>query len=716
MTSIILASLLAVTAAQESVFGPARRFGETDSLAMGLAIEGNRLYAGAGDWLYVFDVSKPLEPRQLGSVAGLGLVRQVAVQNGFAYVTAREGGLWIVDCTDPAAPRIRSRFDTCELATGVDIAGDVCFCGQRQNGVEFIDVSNPDEPRHIAMRKTDESQSVFYRDGWLFSGEWGSGKVTVFDAHDMKAIREVTTVDLYGYGDGIWVDGNYLYAARGHHSLHRTVTGGVMTDEMKRFGGPKVGGGMGHGLDIFELPTLKRVGFVDYPPFYARGLDMWTPRCSGGFLVASQTHNGLFAVDVTDPTAPKVVGRWVHPEPNRPDRPSHCIGSAALGDGVVYVAVRGAGFWLLPCARAKPCVVDRGKLPLNAGYREEYPVEADAWHVWKPHSVGQCRALAVKGDVVYAACGDAGLYVLRATDNGWKELAKMPCHERVYDVSICGDRLYTAEGMEGFGVYDISKGVTDFREAARLRRLPRRRDLDTDQQLALCVTAVNERRVYFSSRCRGGWLYDVTDLSALGQQASCPLQSQALTVRSPARIGGSPGWDKYLEDRSPDGKVIGFNNANTSFVWIDLETGAQTGTKKNRVPLVNGVCAFRDGLSLVSGNGRYALLKPGEVDPEDGSSWTYNQLPLAFPEEGGKGRICGIPRSDGRRVVFTSRIFRRAALYDFSDAAKPKLIRGWKLSGNPDLAVFVGGRVAIPCGYEGVLLEKSKTLTKGDDK
>ena len=98
----------------------------------------------------------------------------------------------------PPIRRVRSHFDCCELATGVDVAGDVVFLGQRQNGVEFIDVSDPDNPAHIAMRKTDESQSVKYRDGYVYSGDWGSGKLTVFDARDMKNIRQVAYEDLWG--------------------------------------------------------------------------------------------------------------------------------------------------------------------------------------------------------------------------------------------------------------------------------------------------------------------------------------------------------------------------------------------------------------------------------------------------------------------------------------------------------------------------------------
>ena len=676
-----------------AVFGTARKFHAAEK-AMALAIEDGRLYAGSGDELAVFNLGDPLNPKLLGRVEGVVSARQIAVQSGFAYVTAREGGLWIVDCTDPAKPRIRSRFDTCELATGVDVAGDVCFCGQRQNGVEFIDVSNPDHPQHIAMRKTGESQSVLYRDGWLFSGEWGAAQVTVFDARDMRNIREVTKVDLYGYGDGLWAQGDYLYAARGHHAKHRVVTGGLMTKEMKRFGGPAVGGGMGHGLDIFDISnpaSPKRVGEVDYPPFYARGLDMWTPRTSGDLLIAAQTHNGVFAVDISDKTAPKVLGRWTCPNPKHPDSPGDCVGSVAIGDGAVYAAVYGVGLFVLPCERARRETRAKGKPPAHASFRETYPVETDVWHVWKPKDVGQCRALALKGDIVYAACGDAGLYALKVLpgNSGLKELGKLPRHERVYDVSVRGDRIYTAEGEEGFGVYDVSGNPAEFREVARLPRIGK----SGSNRLALCVTAIDDRWACLSTR-HGTDLYDIGAL---------PLFRHVL------HTGGCPGWDKYLQDRAVgDGRYIAFNNANSSIIWIDLkaEPPVARKTERNRLSLANGICAFRDDLSLVSKSGSYCLLKPGELDPPDGGCWKFRELPEAFPGEGRMSHINGIPRSDGKSVVFLSRITRRGALYDFADAERPKLVRSWKFSGNPDLALFHDGKVLIPCGYEGVLLQK----------
>jgi hypothetical protein len=37
---------------------------------------------------------------------------------------------------------------------------------------------------------------------------------------------------------------------------------------------------------------------------------------------------------------------------------------------------------------------------------------------------------------------------------------------------------------------------------------------------------------------------------------------------------------------------------------------------------------------------------------------------------------------------------------------KPVLVKHWKVSGNPDIAQFHKGKVVIPCGHQGVLLQK----------
>lgn len=681
----------ALTAVGDGVFGVPRTVAGTSERIMAVCLDGERLYVGGGPNFYVFDVQKPLEPKLLGQVAGLGGVRQIAVHNGMAYVSAREAGLWIVDATDPAHPRVRSRFDCCELATGVDVAGDVVFLGQRQNGVEFIDVSDPDHPQHIAMRKTDESQSVKYKDGYLYSGDWGSGKLTVFDVRDLRDIRRVAYEDLYGYGDGVWLKGTRLYAATGHHAKNRDVSKlpAFDSDELRFRNAVKPGAGCGHGLDIFDVsdPTKpRRLGRVDYPLFYERGLDMWTARTSANsdIVFCAATHNGLFAVDCADPAQPKVVDRWLSPVAKKPEWPSCCIASVAVGDGCVYVGGMGCGLVVLPAKGAARETFAQVAPPANVSYREDYPTDEKAFWVWKPSVPGQARAVAVTGDVVYAACGDAGLHVLEIQSaGGFKKIGELAGPSRVFDVQVAGTRLYTAEGEDGYGVYEL-EGPTKFREIGRVPQL------SSAQTVALCVWPINANYAVFSSRNGGCRLYDISDLAhpkvVLG-------------------FGSCPGWDKYLMDAPiGNGRYIAYNNAHQNIVWLDMLASPQPRvsctTKYNRITLSNGICRFDENRALVTSNAGYLFLSPNEGDPPDHAQWTVKRLPGPASN--------GIPRKDpeSTRVVKTSRIYRTVALYDFADLDRPELLAHWNVSGNPDIAAFHKGKVVVPCGHQGVLLQK----------
>ena len=61
-------------------------------------------------------------------------------------------------------------------------------------------------------------------------------------------------------------------------------------------------------------------------------------------------------------------------------------------------------------------------------------------------------------------------------------------------------------------------------------------------------------------------------------------------------------------------------------------------------------------------------------------------------------------------VAVTSRNTGKFAVYDFSDQDNPKLLRAYELSGNPDLAAFWRGRVIVPAGHQGLIMESANAV------
>ena len=102
---------------------------------LALEIVGDKLYALENGGLSVYDISSLTAPKLLGSVSGMGHVRQLKVRGKTAFLTARQSGLWAVDVSDPKNPKIISHFDAIEYATGLDVSENFAFIGNRVFGV-----------------------------------------------------------------------------------------------------------------------------------------------------------------------------------------------------------------------------------------------------------------------------------------------------------------------------------------------------------------------------------------------------------------------------------------------------------------------------------------------------------------------------------------------------------------------------------------------------
>ena len=657
------------------VLGNPHKVESVGDSAMGVFLQGDTLYCIADDSLYALDVSTPLSPKLRGSLSGMDNRRQVVAQGNFAYVVSRETGLRIVDVSNPEKMQLMSRYDSVEFATGIEVVGNTVFLSERINGVEAVDVSDPRNPRHLCIRKTPESQSSVYHNGFLYSGEWGAGKVTVFDARSMKSFRKVTELQLGGNGDGVATDGKYLYCSTGH-DIPRALRAsrGISNEDAH---------GRGHGLDIFDISNPSRpkhVSRIDFPRFEPRSDDYWTPRVSGNFVFCCDTHNGMFVVDVKNPREPKILDRLCIPQEGR-DWPSAAISSLAVGKGCLYVSTRPCGLWVVPMDGIKPQPVDKGKPPADSSISETYPTDMDAFHVYRPSESGQARTVCLKDDVAYAAFGDAGLHVLEVSpQHGFRLIGKLPGNKRVTDCCFAGDRLVTAEGVHGWGVYELD-GATGFREVER--RMPQ----GAGGSVAFWCWTVDQDRVVLSTRSKPCEVFSIDDFNA-----KTPI----------CRFVVGCQWDKYLPDRAIGNAFPGHKNK-AGLVWPVLNgSGGEAKTdKRGKFPAGgqrNGICAFGNRFLYTVGDG-YQFVNP------DG---TRSRV-MKVPSPDGIG---GIPRSDGRIVVCTSRSARKVRIWDFVDPERPKLLREYMLSGRPDLAAIYKGLALIPAGHQGLLMERLKGEAK----
>ena len=649
------------------IFGQARRLeGELAKKAWAVGIEKGRLYVGGSGFLSVYDVSAdPLDPKLLGTTDDMATVRQLAVQDGMVYVVTRANGLWIVDCRD-GTPRTVGHYPSVSNCTGVDVAGNVCFIAGSKDGLEFIDVTDPTRPQLIANRivRPMESQSVAYRDGYLYSGEWNAQSVTIWDCRDMRDIRQVAVSPLVSNGDGVWPQGRWLYACTGWNVADKKADAQPHAGQM--------------GLTVFDVAdpaSPKQVGRVDFEWCKGAGLDMWIPRACGHRVFCAQNLSGLYAVNVQDPTRPRVCDRWTWTsatgdalkklEAN--GQPSKCVASVAIGDGVVYVAgPSGLGAWAVPAKTAKYEPLVRGIPPINASARPTRPDVSDEFVRWLPTDMSKSAivtGLAIKDDVCYAACGTAGLHALALSETGFREISSLPLAECT-DVSIAGNRLFAANGRSGFVGYEIMA-------PGRLKEV-----LRIPSKGARDVYAYGDGSKWIS--CNSS-VYDISDVAN---------PRLLVTLVHQAR------WAKFMGPDLIVGRWVIGNTALNYFGWADLQADSVAEVKiegyKSRV---GAVCALGDKALMVD-NGKWAILEPGAK--------TAPAL-KKLPPDGCTGNI---PRSCGKIVALTSG--KSVGVWDFSDETSPRHLRTYKTPTSVEPVGFWNGHVVIPASDAGVLLVKEK--------
>ena len=674
---------------------------------LALEVSGDRLYALEGTGLSIYDIANPGHPKKLGCVGGMGNVRQLRVQGKTAFITARQCGLWTVDISDETRPEILSNFDTIEMATGLDVAGDVAFVGNRVYGIQCIDVSNPARMKHISSLRTAESQSVYYRNGLLFSGDWGAGEVTVIDVSDLSSPKALSRIKLDGHGDGMAMRGDILFASTGQHG---------------KSGSAEERHGAGHGLDIFDISDPAhpvKLSRITFPRFYFGPCDYWTPRLSGDYCFASDTVNGLFLVDISDLKKPKIVGNLVLPkaDPGNPDitvpfsqitdptiPQGDPVSSIAVGNGVLYLSGNYTGIYLAELPdKAKPEPRDLGLLPKIPAKPKPFQCEEEGFHSSGPARSNPTRAVAIHGDIAYAANLWEGIHIYRLGDGGIEPLGKAEIPYAA-DVQRSGDRLYVAEGQNGIGVYRI-KSATALEEIGRLRVL------DPDMNFVQFL-----------------WAYDGTDLVV----ASCahsvvhfvdfknPAAPRILPCdqdQGPGLLYGNYGTQSGLVK----GRYFGVARHGNGWMVFDLAGNAARKIWHDTLPLcsqTSGVSAMGDDFLLMRAGG-YAFFNP-ERPEATGKLTRYpfpgqDALPADVTDNSPLSRALmprseweGIPNFDPvtNKVAVVNRMFRNLFTYDFSDKAHPRLLKRIQLKEHPHVPVFWKGRVVLPGGYSGLLLEK----------
>ncbi len=633
-----------------------------------LSVQGKFLYSSGSGHFTVYDISQPNKPKMLSRILGLGDGRQMDVYKNVAYVTARTGGLYIIDVHDPARPFLRSHYDTIELATGVKCDNDIAYVCQRQFGTEFIDISDPSLPKHLGYVLSDEAQSVDIANGILYAGDWGSRKLTIFDVRNLKNPQLLGTAPLGGLGDGLFIRDNLCFAATGLVN--------------SKFSGKKKPVG-GNGLNIISVKDPKNpkvLSRLDMPRlFFKIYPDTWSVETDDHHTAyLNSTYNGLFCIDVSDPVKPVFKAHAVPKDEakNRPD----CVCDLAMIKDMIYAAGCNSGLFVVPAPGIARPIGPRSGLPVLKDPVPNDPSSVNEitkrFNIYRPG--GQVCAVAQRDSKsVWVAAGSAGIHLLDISAVPPRPIAVIPTRGFAYDVKFANNLLFTAENDNGFAIYQTMPNGSA-------------RQIGAYNPGSMVRQAVVPDPNRYALIKHGNANVEILDISN-------PRAPKSVLTDSVRRLGILYGPE--LVDGMSKNRTAACFWWGGCIAWFDL-----SGSKPIELPeteivkgsFFEGTVIYKDKFWHFKSGGYYVYDIADKRPEKDHSFYKIPELKRSgksFIGSNGIAVICD------RRNGIINRI-------DVSKAEQPKFLDKIELKGHPEPGLFINGKMIIPCGYTGLLIEK----------
>lgn len=373
-----------------------------------MALRGDVLYLSAGDGgLVVLDVSNPASPEVLRTLRGFGYTFGLALHGDQLYTTERAEGLRIFDVSRPRRPRQIGAYPDLQATNDVVVSedGSHLYVADAERGLVVLDVTAPgtlversavalpaDAPAPPIPPIDPPPLSLQARDGYVYMAAVNYDLV-VADVRDPSTPRIAATLTLPGDSMDVRLHGHFAYLAQ--------EPVGVAVVDVSNPAAPRE-------LSIVDLPGCP----------HALAL-------SGERAVVTLVGQGLAAIDLSNPEAPRVLSQFL---------PEGEARNVQLAGGFAFLA--------------------RG-----SGGLETYDLREPA----PPRLIAQRPTRDFLYDVTldppyaYLSEGQFGFTILDISDpRSAQALATLKTPEHAFSITLDDTTAYTAEGMYGYVAVDAA--------------------------------------------------------------------------------------------------------------------------------------------------------------------------------------------------------------------------------------------------------------------
>lgn len=397
--------------------------------AVGVAVSQGYVYYTGWKVLAVLDVSAPSDPILIGHCY-LGDIdadtKGLAVVGSYAYVVGEtnnnDGGLWVVDVSEPSNPTEVGFHDTPGSAERVTIAENYAYIADGGEGLRVVDVTTPSDPVEVghyvnSHPGTGPANAIAIIDDYAYVTFGCSNCNSYYDL----VVVDISTPSSPAHRRSLILGGGAIDVAVAEDSAY-VVT---QEDAYSDFDSLRV-------LDISSRSSPTKVGTYNYTLGERRVYDV---AVAGGYAYATTggTPSDLWIVDVSTPSDPKNVDLL---------ETDAYICELAVAGSYAYLATTDS---LLVVDVSDPTTPREVGSYTTPGWAEDVEVVGShAYVVGKasyPDDGGWLRVLDI------------------SVPSSPSEVGSFDTPGKVYGLAVAGDYAYVADGTEGLRVIDISNPV-----------------------------------------------------------------------------------------------------------------------------------------------------------------------------------------------------------------------------------------------------------------
>jgi hypothetical protein len=417
--------------------------------AYDVEVSGDYAYIATGATGFrILDISDINNPEEVANIILSVSLYDIDISGNYAYVAygnynsnqGSDGGLKVIDISDPSFPVVIESFNTDYGATSVVLDGIYAYLSGPSLYFTIIDISNPE---HI------EEVGIEFDDGTIFSVSGNYAYMTaddnlifkVIDISDPTNPTEISYSFIDEFSIGLNVIGNYAFI------LGR-------------------GWGESGSLQVYDISDPENP--VDAANF-AIDADCSHAAISGDLAYITTYENGIIIVDISDPLNMTEVGSYDTEEAysihifndnaylgdkfgirildfTDPLFPTDVTNFAALGD-IHDLSISGDHAYL----------VDK----VNGMFVVDVSDSGNPFEVASIEIEGKPNSISISGEYAYIAGRSEGMLIYNISEpNLPVEVAVIDVFGGCLDVVASGNYVYSCDGFSNLKIYDISDPIS----------------------------------------------------------------------------------------------------------------------------------------------------------------------------------------------------------------------------------------------------------------